>query len=122
MQKLAQARALGWVTDDNYHVVITETGVEVAQGDLRYPSIATGHVEFPSSAAASEAWEGWIDGVNIGTASGTFKFRLSSSIGCTDQLIPDTDPIVLAPGEYAIFRLTGTGPADCYICLMREVL
>jgi len=110
----------GWVVDDSYHVVITETGVPGASGELRYPSNYPGSVQFPSSVAPGEAWEGWIDGVNIGDAAGEFRFYMSSTSACTGD-IGMTDPTTLNPSAYEALQVTGTGPADFYICLMRYV-
>lgn len=118
---VAVAPTLGWTTDAMHHVVIAETGVPQAEGRIRYPSEAPGHVEFPSSATVDESWQGWIDAINIGQATGTFKWRMSSTDTCSDQIIPDTPTFTLEPSAVNTQIFYGKGPADFYLCLMRYV-
>ena len=105
--KLTERPALAeWVVDDSYHVVITEKYVPPvpAKGELRDPI-------FPAEVAPGEAWEGKIDGFNVGGERGQFRFRMDG--------IGTTDPFYLDPGQYATLTVTGTGPADFTIYLER---
>lgn len=111
----------GWVVDASYHVVITEKGVPPgALGDIRYPSEYPGAVPFPTEVAVGEAWEGWVDGLNIGDAAGDFAWYLSSTSACLGDLA-QLPPVNIPAGHYQALQLTGTGPADFWICLMRYV-
>jgi len=125
-------RLAGWVVDASYHVVITETGVpEGALGEIRYPSIAPGSVQFPPEVGPIEEWEGWMDGLNVGDAAGTFAWWISTTSGCLGDLqiegYPDgkLPPMTLEPGTFnpqvQTLILTGVGPADFWICWMRYV-
>lgn len=94
-----------WVVDDSYHVVIKETAVGEARGELRNPN-------FPSEAAVGEAWVGYIDLVNVGDARGQFRGRLDTVT---------TDPFYLDPGGVMPLEVTGTGPAEFTIYAERYV-
>jgi len=111
----------GWVVDDSYHVVITESEVPVgALGQIRYPSEYPGSVQFPAEVGPTEAWEGWVDGLNIGDAAGDFAWYISSTSGCTGD-IQQLPPANIPAGQYQALQLTGTGPAEFWICFMRYV-
>lgn len=64
---------------------------------------------------------GWIDAINIGQATGTFLWRTSSTDTCSDQINPDTPTFILGPSAVNTQIFYGKGPADFYLCLMREV-
>jgi len=114
-------RLAGWVADASYHVVINETGAVVGPlGEIRYPSEYPGSVQFPAEVAAGEAWVGWIDGLNVGDAAGDFQFWISSTSACTGDMVK-TPTEALNPGAYVALELTGSDPADFWICWMRYV-
>lgn len=113
----------GWVVDDSYHVVITETEAPPeALGQIRYPSEYPGSKPFPTEVGPTEAWEGWIDGLNIGDAAGDFSWWMSTTSGCTGDM-PDgkLPPTTIPAGEFLPLQVTGVGPIEFWICWMRYV-
>ena len=98
---------LGWTIDDSHHVVIREKEVAPPPG-------AKGEIVdiwFPSEVLSNQQWYGWVEGKNIGAATGTFRFRVDGQA---------TEPSSLPPGGSMRTTINGVGPAEFTIYLERR--
>jgi len=105
MAQQFEIAAANWTTDDSVTIEIKKEVPGQAKGDLRNPN-------FPSKVGPDESWEGTIDVVNAGDASGTFRIVVDGKT---------SDSFTLGAGEGGTLRIRGTGPAKFTIQLQRRV-
>jgi len=106
MAELRAELMADWITDDTHKVDINkEVPPGEAKGEIQNPS-------FPATASANEDWSGTIDIVNVGDASGTFRYTWEGEISETRTL---------DAGQRGTAEFWETGPAEFTIKLQRKV-